>query len=119
MLGIENLKKLIKAGLNFGKTAANALEDKKISFFEAIGMIPEVFALIGVGKTWSEVQKEISDLEESEKAELKQFVSDEFDIPNDKIEVFIEHALEHLLSLNILIQEWKHINDPVEPTESL
>lgn len=112
MLGIENLKKLIAAGLNFGKSAAAALADKKISFFEAIGLIPEAFALVGVGKTWVEVQAEISELDEAEKLELKQFVSDEFNIPNDKLEVFIENAIQQIVSLNALIIEFKHINDP-------
>lgn len=111
MLGIENLKKLISAGLNFGKNVARALEDKKISFFEAIGMIPEVFSLIGVGKTWAEVQAEIADLTDEEKTELHQFVADEFDIPNEKVEVFIEHAVSNIVSLNALIIEFKHIKD--------
>lgn len=113
MLGIESLKKLLKAGLGFGKSAAKALEDKKVSFFEALGLVPEVFALIGIGKTWTEVQAEINDLDEAEKAEINKFVSDEFDIPNDKVEVFIESALMNIISLNSLIYEFKHINDPV------
>lgn len=113
MLGIDNLKKLLKAGLGFGKSAAKALEDKKVSFFEALGLVPEVFALIGIGKTWSEVQAEINDLDEAERTEIYHFVSNEFDIPNDKVEQFIESALINIISLNKLIYEFKHINDPV------
>lgn len=112
-LGIDNLKKLLKAGLGFGKSAAKALEDKKVSFFEAVGLIPEVFGLVGIGKTWSEVQAEINDLDQAEKQEINQFVSDEFDVPNDKLEKFIESALMNIISLNALIYEFKHINDPV------
>jgi hypothetical protein len=113
MLGIENLKKLLNAGLNFGKSAAKALEDKKVSFFEAIGLVPEVFALIGIGKTWSEVQAEINDLEDDEKDEIYDYVKTEFDIPNDKVETFIESALMNIISLNALIYQFKHINDPI------
>lgn len=115
MLGIDNLKKLLKAGLGFGKSAAKALEDKKVSFFEALGLVPEVFALIGIGKTWSEVQAEIDDLDEAEKAEINQYVANEFDIPNDKVESFIESAIMNIISLNALIYQFKHINDPVDP----
>lgn len=112
MLGIEKLKALLKAGLNFGKSAAKALEDKKVSFFEAIGLVPEVFAIIGVAKTWGDVQAEINDLDEDEKKQIHDYVSGEFDIPNEKVEVFIEHALMQIISLNALIYEYKHINDP-------
>ncbi len=113
LLGIEKLKALLKAGLNFGKSAAKALEDKKVSFFEAVGLIPEVFALIGVAKTWSEVQAEINDLDDEEKQQIHDYVSDEFDIPNEKVELFIEHALMQIISLNALVYEYKHINDPI------
>ncbi len=111
-LGIDKLKALLKAGLQFGKSAAKALEDKKVSFFEAIGLIPEVFAIVGVAKTWAEVQAEISDLDEDEKDEINQFVSDEFDIPNDKVEIFIKHSLAQIISLNALVYEFKHLKDP-------
>lgn len=113
MLGIEKLKSLLKAGLNFAKSATKALEDKKVSFFEAVGLIPEVFAVIGVAKTWTDVQAEIADLDEDEKDEINQFVADEFDIPNEKVELFIEHSLAQIISLNILIYEFKHLKDPV------
>ena len=113
MLGIDNIKRLLKVGLTFGKNAAKAFEDKKISFFEAIGLIPEVFAIIGVAKSWSEVQAELNELDDDEKEEINQFVSDEFDIPNEKVEVFIEHALMQIISLNSLVNEFKHLKDPV------
>lgn len=111
MLGIENIKKLLKAGLNFGLSASEAFEDKKISFFEAIGLVPEIFALIGVAKSWPEIQAELKELSEEEKVELSDFVNAEFDIPNDKVELFIEHALMQVLSLSTLIAEFKSLND--------
>lgn len=113
MLGIEKLKQLLKAGLNFAKSATKALEDKKVSFFEAIGLVPEVFALVGVAKTWAEVQAEIDDLDDAEKQEIHAYVSAEFSIPNAKVERFIENSLMQIISLNALIYEFKHIKDPV------
>lgn len=114
MLGIENIKRLLKAGLTFGKNAGKAFEDKKISFFEAIGLLPEVFALIGVAKTWTDVQAELSDLDEAEKEEINLFVSDEFSIPNEKVELFIEHALMQIISLNVLLNEFKQLKNEDE-----
>lgn len=110
-VGTDNLKRLLKVGLDFGKSAAKALEDKKISFFEAIGLIPEVFSVIGVAKSWSEVQAEINDLDDDEKQEINDYVSSEFEIPNEKVEIFIEHALMNVISLNALINEFKHLKD--------
>lgn len=112
-LGIEKLKALLKAGLNFAKSATKALEDKKVSFFEAIGLIPEVFTIVGVGKTWAEVQQEINDLDDAEKQQINAYVAAEFSIPNAKVERFIESALMNIISLNALIYEFKHIKDPV------
>ncbi len=94
-LGIENLKKLVKAGLNLGEKVASSLKDKKISFFEAIGLVPEVFTAIGVVKTWAEVKAEVADLTPEETLELEQYVVAE------------------------LVDEFKHIDDPIAepPTE--
>jgi hypothetical protein len=113
LLGIEKLKALLKAGLTFGKNAAKAFDDKKISFFEAVGLIPEAFAIVGVAKTWAQVQQEINDLDEDEKEEINKFMADEFDIPNSKVELFIEHSLTQIIALNALVYEFKHLKDPV------
>lgn len=113
MLGVENIKRLLKVGLDFGQKAAKALEDKKVSFFEAIGLIPEVFSVIGVAKSWSEVQNELNDLTDEEKKEIEDYVASEFSIPNEKVKTFIQHALMQVISVNALINEFKHIKDPV------
>ena len=119
MLGIENLKKLVKAGLNLGEKVASSLKDKKISFFEAIGLVPEVFTAIGVVKTWAEVKAEVADLTPEETLELEQYVVAEFDIPNEKVKLFIAKALKNVVSLIELVDEFKHIDDPLPepPTE--
>ena len=97
MLGIENLKTLVKAGLNLGQKVAKSLDDKKVSFFEAIGLVPEVFAAIGVAKSWNEVKAEIADLTSAETDELEEYVVAEFDIPNEKVKVFIAKALKNVV----------------------
>lgn len=113
MLGIEKLKQLIKAGLNIGQKTAKALDDKKLSFFEAIGLVPEVFVAISIAKTWNEVKQEIADLSTEEMIELETYVMAEFDIPNAKVKWFISHAVAQIVSLMALVDEFKHIHDPV------
>lgn len=111
-LGVSNIKQLLKVGLNLASKAAKALEDKKISFFEGVGLLPDVFAAIGVAKTWSDVQAELNDLTEEEKAEIAAYVKDEFGVPNEKVETFVQHAIMQVISLNELINEFKKLNDP-------
>lgn len=110
-VGTENLKRLLKAGLTFGENAAKAAEDKKISFFEAIGLIPEVFSLIGIVKTWKDIQTELNDLDDIETKEIEDYVAVEFNIPNEKVKTFIQHALMQVISLNGLIAEFKQIRE--------
>lgn len=112
-LGIENLKRLVKVGLDLGEKVEKDFKDKKISFFEAIGLVPDIFSAISVAKSWKDVQQEINDLSTEETTELEQYVMAEFDIPNEKVKVFINHALMLVVSLVALVDEFKHINDPV------
>lgn len=112
-LGIENLKKLVKAGLQFGENVTKATADKKVSLFEAIGLLPEVFSFIGVVKTWKDVKAELDDLDEPETKEIEDFVEEEFNVPNAKVKTFVQHAIMQVVSLHALVEEFKHINDPV------
>jgi hypothetical protein len=113
VIGIENLKALVKVGLTFGQKVAADLKDKKISWLEAIGLVPDIFSAIGAVKTWATVQQEIRDLSAAETLELETYVMSEFNIPNTKVKAFIDHALMQVISINNLVNEFKHIKDPV------
>lgn len=111
MLGIENLKKLIKTGLTFGQKVADDLQDKKISVWEAIGLIPDIFGVIGVVKTWPECKAELDDLTPEETTELENWVMSEFNIPNAKVKDFIQHSIMFVIAGAKLVDEFKHIRD--------
>lgn len=110
-LGIEKLKELVKAGLGFGQKVSSDLEDKKISLWEALGLIPNLFSIVGVVKSWADIKAEVDDLSTEERKELEDYVISEFDIPNDKVELFIEHSLSLVVSLIALAEEFKHLKD--------
>lgn len=112
MLGIEKLKELLSAGLEFGQHVAKNLEDGKISIWEGIGLVPDVFKVIGAVKTWPEIKQEIADLTEAEMEELETFVMNKFNIPNVKVKDFVQHTISVVISIVALVNEWKQIKQP-------
>lgn len=112
-LGIDNLKNLLKVGLTTGQDIANDLKDGKISFLESFGLVQDAFAGISVVKTWKDVEAELADLTPAEQLELQDYAMANFNIPNAKVKTFIQHALTNVISLVALVDEFKHIKDPV------
>lgn len=115
MEGIENLKKLVIASLDLYKEASGAYSDKKISLWESIKLVPNLFDLISAGKSINEVVAEINDgITPEENADLEKTIAERFNIPNQKVTVFVRHALSHVIATAGLIYEFKHIHDPEE-----
>ena len=108
VLGVDSLKKLIKFGCGLTKQINSATSDGW-QWTDALGFVDEIAEVPGVVKSFPSVGNEIADLSDAEREELKQFVQDEFDIPNDSVEVVIEHSIAMALSLVALVQEWKNI----------
>lgn len=120
MEGVENLKKLVIAALDLHKEAAESYADKKISIWEGVKMLPKVFNLISAGKSVKEVLEEINDgISPEENADLENTIAERYNTSNPKAKIFLQHALENIVSTTMLINEFKQINDPVEQTPSL
>lgn len=113
MLGIENLKKLIKFALDLSRNIQTALGDKKVTIAEIFGFLPELMQVPGIVKAWTDIKAEYEDLSKEERLELHSYVVSEFDIPNDKVEAFIENALLQAISLITLVEEWKDLKKPL------
>lgn len=107
MLGIENLKKLIDLGLRIPKEIADVTEDGKVTIGEVFGFLPVATEIIAVSKSWKDVVAEFKDLDDQEKQSLYQYFADKFDLPNDKVELFVEHALLQAITLIKLVEEFK------------
>jgi hypothetical protein len=104
-MGIEELKDVVKAGLDIGEALSDGIGIEDIS---ALFSLPDAIAGI------TDVPAEIADLDEAEKAELKQFVAENFDIPDDKLEVFIEGAISVVIDLYSLYLNFRALS--AEPT---
>lgn len=103
MLGIENLKKAIKLGIDIGEQFEVALRDGKFKLAESFGFFDELIQIPGIIKDGKVVIAELNDLDIIEKDSLILFVQQEFDIENDKAEAEIEAALKTVMGILELI----------------
>ena len=104
--GIEILKKAVKTGLNLGHQIVTAGEDG-FQWTDAFGFIDDVQAVAGVVKDGKEIVAELKDLTDEERTELYDYIQNEFDIPDDKIEGVIEDSLAISFSIVSLIGKIK------------
>ncbi len=74
MLGIEKLKAVTLIILTAVKSLEEVFEDSKVTWWEVLGLTPELKSLIKVFEMLPEVGKELRDLEVSEVIEYQQFL---------------------------------------------
>lgn len=104
MLGIEHLKQGLKFVFDFTSQVAQTKKFKLVTIFS---FIDDLIALGGVIVSWKDIIAEFKDLDDAEKQQLYQYVKDEFDIPNDKVEAFVENAFTWLMSTIELVEQAK------------
>lgn len=106
--GIDNLKKIISFGCDLTKQINSALADGW-QWTDAFSFVDEIAALPGVIKSIPAIKQELSELSEEEKTELNAYIKEKFDIPNDKVEAFVEDALSIAISVVSLVTKWKEL----------
>lgn len=116
MYGIENLKKLIKFGCDLTKQITTALGDGW-QWTDAFGFVDEIAAIPGIVKSFPAIQQELSELSPEERQELYDYLQEEFDIPNDRVEVFVENSLSLAIAAVALVEQWKALKNPPPPVE--
>lgn len=91
---IKETKELLKFALELGNALGQSLEDKKLTFSDATYFLTAIkdapAAFAGINK----IPGELKEFTPEEQAELKEFVMTTFDIPQDKVEGFIEKGIE-------------------------
>lgn len=116
MYGIENLKKLIKFGCDLTKQISTSLADGW-SWIDAFGFVDEVAAIPGVVKSFPAIQLELSELSTEERQELYDYLVEEFDIPNDRVEVVLENSIALAIAAVALVEQWKALKNPPPPIQ--
>jgi hypothetical protein len=110
-LGIEHFKTLINVGLLVPKKIAEVTADNKVSLIEIVGLVEPATQVIVVAKGWKDIVAELKDLDDDEKKELHDYFADKFDIPNDKIELFVEDALSWGVTTVSLVTRFKDLKN--------
>lgn len=105
-LGTQKLKDALKFIDDFTMQIAAT---KKFRFTSIFNFIDDLLALGGVITSWKDIIAEWKDLDTAEKSEIIQYVKDEFDIPDDEVEAFIEDSFSWLLSTISLVERARRL----------
>ena len=103
MAGTENLKDVLKLFLTFVEDLSESLGDKEITLTDAFNFFDTLQAVGPAIAGIDQIPAELKDLDANEKKELNAFIASEFDIENDKVEMYIEKALAGVLMLAELV----------------
>ena len=105
-LGIEKIKNALISSITLGeKIEKNLSDDGKLSWAEALSIgVSSVGDIVKIAQSAKEIKAEFLDLDESEKQEIKEIISNELDLENDKLENIIEKAFDFLNALDSLIR---------------
>jgi len=108
LYGIENLKKLVHFGCAFMRQVFVSGSDGW-KWTDAFAFIDEVAEIPGVVKSLPAIKQELADLDIAERKELYDYIVEEFDIPNDRVEMVVEKSLGFAITGVALYEEWKTI----------
>jgi hypothetical protein len=102
MAGISELKDVVKFGIGVGEALADGVQ---LSDLGALLELPN--AISGI----SSVPEELSDLDDEERIELINYIRDEFDLPDEKVEEFVEDSLALVIAIHKLIVKFKDLKE--------
>lgn len=106
--GIETLKDAVHLAIAIPFQIAKTVK-QKFQLFDILGFFDELKELAAVVKERDTISLELKDLSSAEKEELLAYVKEEFDIPDESLELFVENALSWAASTIALISEAKKL----------
>lgn len=110
--GMDNLKKVVKFGLDLGEAIANAATQAS-----ALGKVSAMLHLVEdapelMSVNWGNLNTEFQGLTPEEMDLLKEFVNENFDIADDQLEAKIKASVEVVVDLGKVFQGafkiWHH-----------
>lgn len=107
-MGTENIKKALSLAIKVGQDVANGFADNgKLDLSEYVEIGVDIIGgLPGVLKSFKDIKAEFADLSAEERAEIIDWVGQEFDIHQDKIEEKIEKGLQLINSIVEFIESF-------------
>ena len=91
--GIQETKEVVGFIVELGNGIGKAREDGDWSASDLVYFMDALLAVPAAFQGIDKVPMEVKDLDEAEMKELSDYVVEEFDIPQDKIEEVIEDAI--------------------------
>jgi len=104
-LGIKETKELLKFISDLGEAISVSSSDGW-SATDIMNFIPAAKSAFSGIAGIDQVIEELKDLDELEKQEIEDYIAEEFDIADDKIEEYIEHGLRVALDLWTLVKTY-------------
>ena len=108
--GMDETKDVVKCGIELAEGIILSVEDDKVTIGDAVhfaGFLTSLpAAIVGINM----VPKQVGEMDAEEAEELRQFVIDEFGIPDEKAEEIGERGIALLVDaykLGLLIKEYK------------
>jgi len=111
MYGIDNLKKFVKFACDFTNQATDSLADGW-QWLDATSFFDEMLQIPGIVKALPDIKQELADLTLEERDELYAYLKQEFDLPNEKLEGFVEDSIAFVLAALSLVEKWKALKTP-------
>ncbi len=105
--GIENIKVVLAWSLSFGQELSEDLKDKKIKLFEALGFIDNIVDIPKLVAAIPQIKDEMSELSETEIAELELWVSENYDFQNTTAKELIDAAFDFVNGATKVIAAFK------------
>lgn len=104
--GIETLKQAVHLAIAIPIQAVKTIKNK-FQIWDLLAFIDEFKEMTEVIKQRKQIGLELKDLSPQERQELLTDIKSDFDIPNDKVEIFAENALTWAESTITLFEEVK------------
>ena len=99
MIGIENIKKLLKFSVDMQQTIHQAGQDGFFNVGEKISIAFKALGIVPIATKYKEIGQELIDLTDTEKKELKVFCSTEFKLQDDRAQAVVEMSIGLLIEL--------------------
>ena len=100
-LPIGDLKEAVGFGLTLGETVEGVLNG--IDGADAVKLMEVIQKAPAAVKGYENIIPQAADLDDEERAELKKFVEEDFDLDSDNIEIAVETALKVAIDLSKLV----------------
>lgn len=106
MAGISQTQDVVRFAAKLGNAAGRILQDDKFTWTEIVEVIPALLELPNAISGISEVPGEFADLDEAEKNQLAEFLANEFDIPQDQLEMAVEDHVKVVLAIWLVVKKY-------------